>query len=96
MCCPPACILGYSLYIFLSFVFSRRFEQFLSIFRAIRQRIDDGTIEETEFEKLVNAQAETSASTTKPYSKEEVEAHLETLSGQGKVMKSEGTIYIID
>jgi hypothetical protein len=90
----PACILGYS----LSFVrlSCRRFDQFLSIFRVIRLRIDDGTIDETEFEKLVNAQAETSASTTKPYSKEEVEAHLETLSGQGKVMKSEGTIYIID
>lgn len=75
---------------------SRRFEQFLSIFQVIRLRIDDGVIEEIEFEKLVNAQAEASADITKSYSKQELDSHLETLSGQGKVMKSEGTIYIID
>jgi hypothetical protein len=53
-------------------------------------KIDDGTIEETEFRKLVNQQA------SKSFSVDEVDAHVEKLCEEGKVMKSDGTIYIID
>jgi hypothetical protein len=67
-----------------------RNEQFLSIFRSLRLKIDDGTIEETEFRKLVNQQA------SKSFSVDEVDAHVEKLCEEGKIMKSDGTIYIID
>eukprot|EP00980_Cylindrotheca_fusiformis_P017857 scaffold5653_cov147-Cylindrotheca_fusiformis.AAC.19 len=72
-----------------------RFEEFLSIFGVIRSRMDDGEIEEAEFERLFNAHCNKSDN-TKPYPKEELNAHLETLSGQGKLMRTEGTIYIIE
>jgi hypothetical protein len=56
-------------------------------------KIDDGTIEETEFRKLVNEQT---TSSKQPFSKDEVDAHIEALCEEGKMMKSDGTLYIID
>jgi hypothetical protein len=56
-------------------------------------KIDDGTIEETEFRKLVNEQTTNSK---QPFSIDEVDAHIEALCEEGKMMKSDGTLYIID
>jgi hypothetical protein len=69
----------------------RRYEDFLSIFRTLRRKIDDGTINEAEFRTLVNQQA-----ATKPFSVDEVNTHIEALCEEGKVMKSDGNLYIID
>ena len=66
-----------------------RFVQFMTIFNRIRLRMDDGTIEEDDFVKQVNAEA------VKPYEKSEIDAFIDRLSEQGKVMKSDGNIYII-
>lgn len=68
-----------------------RYEDFLSIFRTLRRKIDDGTINEAEFRTLVNKQA-----ATKPFSVDEVNTHIEALCEEGKVMKSDGNLYIID
>ena len=54
---------------------------------------DDSAIEENRFMELVN---EASPKEMEPFSKDEINRHLETLSEQGKVMKSDGVIYIID
>lgn len=54
---------------------------------------DDGAIEENRFMELVN---EASPKEMEPFSKDEINRHLEALSEQGKVMKSDGVIYIID
>ena len=51
--------------------------------------MDDGTIEEDDFVKQVNAEA------VRQYEKTEIDTFIERLSEQGKVMKSDGNIYII-
>lgn len=71
-------------------IFGRsRFVQFMTIFNRIRLRMDDGTIEEDDFVKQVNTEA------VRPYDKNEIDSFLDRLSEQGKVMKSDGNIYII-
>ena len=54
---------------------------------------DDGAIDETRFLSLVN---EVSPKDANPFSKDEVDRHIEILGEQGKVMKSDGIIYMID
>ncbi|CAJ1966924.1 unnamed protein product [Cylindrotheca closterium] len=66
-----------------------RFVQFMTIFNRIRLRMDDGTIEEEDFLKQVNAEA------IRAYDKNEINTFIDKLSEQGKVMKSDGNIYII-
>eukprot|EP00526_Cylindrotheca_closterium_P012000 CAMPEP_0113649256 /NCGR_PEP_ID=MMETSP0017_2-20120614/26168_1 /TAXON_ID=2856 /ORGANISM="Cylindrotheca closterium" /LENGTH=471 /DNA_ID=CAMNT_0000561609 /DNA_START=364 /DNA_END=1779 /DNA_ORIENTATION=+ /assembly_acc=CAM_ASM_000147 len=66
-----------------------RFVQFMTIFNRIRLRMDDGTIEEEDFLKQVNAEA------IRAYNKNEIDTFIDKLSEQGKVMKSDGNIYII-
>lgn len=61
----------------------------MTIFNRIRLRMDDGTIEEEDFLKQVNAEA------IRAYDKNEIDTFIDKLSEQGKVMKSDGNIYII-
>jgi hypothetical protein len=73
---------------------NRRFEQFLSVFRGLRMKIDDdGAIEEKKFLAMVN---EFSPKEIRPFSEDEVECHIKTLSDQGKIMKSDGIIYMVE
>jgi hypothetical protein len=60
-------------------------------FQSIRARLDDGEIAEDDFIRLVN---EDTQITTFP--KEEILRHLKNLSDQGKVMTSDGIVYMID
>lgn len=76
------------------YYYYRRYEQFLSVFRTLRRKIDDGTIEETEFRKLVVNQQQDPSKL--PFSAEEVDSHVEKLCQEGKVMKSDGALYLID
>jgi hypothetical protein len=54
-------------------------------------KFDDGVVEEYKFLQLVNKQAKTAT-----LSKEEIDSHIQVLCNEGKVMKREGTIYMID
>ena len=54
-------------------------------------KFDDGVVEETKFWELVNKYTNTTT-----FSKEEIDSHIKVLCDEGKVMKSEGTIYMID
>ena len=51
---------------------------------------EDGTMEEAAFRSLVEKKAKS------PFSVKEVDDHLEFLYEEGKLMKSDGILYIID
>jgi len=68
-----------------------RYREFLTVFRDLRMKAEEGTIEESLFRKLVNER-----STTGAFSDGEINTHLEKLCDDGKVMRSSGTLYIID
>ena len=53
-------------------------------------KFDEGLVEELEFRELVNQRA------TQKFSADEIDIHVQKLCDDGKVMKSDGTIYIID
>lgn len=76
-------------HLFLFHSSGSRFVQFMTIFNRIRLRMDDGTIDEDEFMKQVNVEA------IRAYDKNEINTFIDKLSEQGKVMKSDGNIYII-
>jgi hypothetical protein len=54
-------------------------------------KTEEGTIEESQLRKLVNER-----STTGSFSDDEINTHLEKLCDDGKVMRSSGTLYIIE
>ena len=54
---------------------------------------DDGTIEEEKFLAMVN---ELSPKEMRPFSEDEVDCHIKTLIDQGKIMKSDGIIYMVE
>jgi hypothetical protein len=56
-------------------------------------KAEDGTIEESHFRQLVN---ERSTAGTCTFSDDEINTHLDKLCDDGKVMRSSGTLYIID
>jgi hypothetical protein len=73
---------------------NRRFEEFLSVFRGLRMKIDDdGAIEEEKFLAMVN---ELSPKEIRPFSEDEIQCHIKALSDQGKIMKSDGIIYMVE
>ena len=77
----------------------QRYKAFLSIFQMLRMKAEDGTIEESHFRKLVNVECSKPSSSSrlsKPFSDDELDQHLEKLYEDGKVMRSSGTLYIID
>ncbi len=69
-----------------------RREDFLNLFRTLRRKFDeeDGMMEETQFLASVIDHAE------KPFTEAEIKSHLEYLCKEGKLMKSDGMLYIID
>ena len=62
------------------------------MFQALRMKSDDGTIAETEFLAAINEQSKDAM----PFSKEELDSHVRVLCDEGKAMKCDGTIYVID
>jgi hypothetical protein len=62
------------------------------LFRTLRPRFDDedGTMEEAAFRMLVDRNA------SKTFALKEVDDNLEFLYQEGKLMKSDGILYIID
>lgn len=75
-----------------TFSYRNRHEEFLSIFRELRRRFDDddGAIDEDTFRTMVTQKAK------EPFTPHEIDTHLDALCEQGKVMKSDGVLYIID
>lgn len=71
---------------------NNRREEFLDLFRTLRPRFDDddGTMEEAAFRILVDRRA------SKPFTLKEVDDNLDFLYQEGKLMKSDGILYIID
>ncbi len=69
-----------------------RREDFLDLFRTLRPKFDeeDGMMEETQFLASVIDHAE------KPFTRAEIDIHMEYLYKEGKVMKSDGMLYVID
>lgn len=69
---------------------SRRREEFLSIFRAIRQKFDDedGTMQASTFRALVAKK-----NTGKPFEPKEIDDHLQYLCDKGQLMQSDGVLY---
>lgn len=66
--------------------------QFLSIFRALRPKFDDedGTMDETTFRKAMIAKSDNG------FTEADVNEHLQYLCNNGKLMQSDGMLYIID
>eukprot|EP00934_Nitzschia_sp_Nitz4_P007737 Nitzschia sp. Nitz4//scaffold1_size375055//269907//271215//NITZ4_000306-RA/size375055-augustus-gene-0.723-mRNA-1//-1//CDS//3329541135//7727//frame0 len=70
----------------------KRHDEFLSIFRSLRRKFEDedGALDVSTFQSLVNKQA------TIPFSPNATRRHLTPLIEEGRLMKSEGVLYIID
>ena len=60
-------------------------------FQSIRAKLDEGEIGEEDFARLVNEDTQITT-----FSKQEIKGHLSHLSEQGKVMMSDGIVYMID
>jgi hypothetical protein len=71
---------------------NNRREEFLNLFRTLRPRFDDedGTMEEAAFRILVDRKG------SKTFTLKEVDDNLDFLYQEGKLMKSDGILYIID
>ena len=69
----------------------RRYDQFMDRFQSIRAKLDEGEIGEEDFARLVNEDTQITT-----FSKQEIKGHLSHLSEQGKVMMSDGIVYMID
>jgi len=69
-----------------------RREEFLNLFHTYRRIFDDedGTMEESAFRTLISQKA------VKPFTEAELNANLEFLYQDGKLMKSDGVLYIVD
>jgi len=69
-----------------------RRQEFLDLFRTLRRKFDDedGTMEETAFRALMDQRA------SKAFTMKEMDDNLEQLYQDGKLMKSDGILYIID
>ena len=64
----------------------------MTFFQSLRRKFDedDGMMEESEFIANMANRAE------KAFTKAEIDAHLEHLYQEGRLMKSDGVLYIID
>ena len=91
---PFGYILKYSTHQFILILCERnkRREEFLDVFRTVRPRFDyeDGVMEEAAFRILFDRKC------SKNFSLHEFDDNLEFLEQQGKLMRSDGMIYIID
>jgi hypothetical protein len=69
-----------------------RREEFLNLFRTFRRVFDDedGAMEESAFRTLIGQKA------VRPFSAEELDDNLAYLYSEGKLMKSDGVLYVID
>jgi len=69
-----------------------RREEFLNVFQSLRRKFDedDGMMDESEFIATMTNRAE------KAFTKAEIDKHLEYLYQEGRLMKSDGVLYIID
>lgn len=69
-----------------------RREEFLNVFQSLRRKFeeDDGMMDESEFMANISNRAENA------FTKAEIHTHLEHLYQAGRLMKSDGVLYIID
>ena len=68
----------------------RRYDEFLSTFQTVWMKVDEEEISETRFRQLFQQ-----LSSKSPFSPEEVDANIEQLCNEGKLMKSDGTLFKI-
>ena len=64
----------------------------MNVFQSLRRKFDedDGMMDESKFIASVTNRAE------KAFAKAEIDTHLEYLYQEGRLMKSDGVLYIID
>jgi hypothetical protein len=77
----------------LPFCHDSRYNEFLSIFQTLRLQIDgdeDGQISEDQFKQRFQSMTDKS-----PFDIDELDGHITSLCNEGKIMKSDGVLYLI-
>lgn len=68
----------------------RRYDEFLSTFQTVWMKVDEEEIPEARFRQLFRQLTSKS-----PFTPEELDANIEQLCNEGKLMKSDGTLFKI-